>query len=256
MRTLILFLKNINMRFLLSAFLLFVSLQIRAVDKPGTLPSHPAVVKTDSSKVALRSFDAKKLNSFKASKDFQYDDVPPQQESLWDRFWRWFWSLISRLFSNIHSLSGSGSFIKYLAITVFFALVVFAVIKIIGADLAIFSKKSKAIQIPYYETDDNIHEINFNEEIDKAISSGNYRLAVRLLYLLSLKQLNDKSLIHWLPEKTNQTYLSEIKDENNRIQFSTLTRQFEYIWYGEFMISKDNFTLVKNSFEQFNSQIS
>ncbi|WP_316792976.1 hypothetical protein [Pedobacter frigoris] len=244
------------MRFLLSVFLLFVSLQIRAIDKPVLLPAPQAIEKTDSGKVALRSFDARKINEFRSSKDFQYDDVPPQQESLWERFWKWFWSLISRLLSNIHSLSSKGSFVKYMAIAVFLALIVFAVIKIIGADLKIFSKKSKAVQVPYYETDDNIHEINFNEEIDKAISSGNYRLAVRLLYLLSLKQLNDKSLIYWLPEKTNQTYLSEIKDENKRIQFSSLTRQFEYIWYGEFMISKENFSLVKNSFEQFNSQIS
>jgi len=208
---------------------------------------------TDSSgKVDVRKFNKQEIQSYGSQGEFIYDDVPPQQQSLWQQFWSWFWRAIEALLTN----NVSGGFIKYLVIGILIALVVFAVIKIIGADLIFFSKKSKTVQVPYHEIEENIHEIDFQEEIDKAISTGNYRYAVRLLYLFSLKQLDRKRLIHWQPEKTNHAYISEIQNEEHRSGFSTLTRQFEYIWYGEFAIGKEGFDAVRYSFEQFNSRLS
>lgn len=81
---------------------------------------------------------------------------------------------------------------------------------------------------------------------------GNYRLVVRLLYLKTLKQLSDRELIHWLPEKTNQAYVLEIADQAKQQEFAQLTTQFEYIWYGEFFIDKNSFAPIQESFHQFN----
>nr|WP_157246938.1 DUF4129 domain-containing protein [Pedobacter panaciterrae] len=205
------------------------------------------VIKLDSTKVDLRKFDKSKLDAFAKEADFKYDDAPVGL-SLWDRFWRWFWDLIGHALSN----KMSGGLIKYLIIIVFVGLAVFIVLKIIGADLKIFSHKSQIVEVPYSESNDNIHEINFNEQIEKAIENSNYRLAVRLLYLRSLKKLSDTNLIHWLPEKTNQTYISEINDPDKKREFSKLTHQFEYVWYGEFFIDRENFNTIKDTFERFN----
>jgi len=205
-------------------------------------------LKNDSSTVVPRNFDLQKIKDYSVQKDFQYDEQAPTNISWWDRFWRWFWDLLNGALQNKYS----GSFVKYLVIVIVAALVIFAVIKLIGLDLKIFAGKSKAVEVPYDESLENIHEINFNEEIEKAVASGNYRLAVRLLYLRSLKLLSDQELIMWQPEKTNQTYIDELIDLERKQQFKVLTLQFEYIWYGDFSIDKEGFKGVKGSFDRFN----
>jgi hypothetical protein len=210
--------------------------------------SEKQVVKYDNTKFTPREFDQQKIRSYRLDKDFIYDNTAPENESLWTRFWKWFWELFERVTGNKYA----GSFMGYAAIILLAAAVVFGVMKLLGLDLKILSGKSKPVEVPYSETPDNIHEINFMEEIDKAVSSGNYRLAVRLFYLRLLKQLNDNGHISWQPEKTNQAYIYEIADLQKRSLFKTLTTQFEYIWYGEFYIDRENFNDVRSGFDQFN----
>jgi len=205
------------------------------------------IIKNDSSKVALRNFDQQKIKRYRDQAAFQYDDDVPA-ESLWDKFWKWFWNIINSLLKD----GTSGGFIKYTVMVALAALIIFVLVKTAGLDLRVVFGRSKPAQIPFYESHDNIHEIDFHEEIQQAINSGNYRLAVRLCYLSSLKKLSDQSLINWQPEKTNQTYISEIEDVSVKKQFSVLTRQFEYIWYGEFFIDERSFAGIKNNFDQFN----
>ncbi len=223
-------------------------MQVHATVEARDSIAKKATVTLDSAKIDLREFNKSKLESHSKETDFIYDDVPAPNLSLWDRFWQWVWRLIGNTLSN----KVAGGFVKYLAIIALVGLVVFIVLKIIGADLKIFSRQSQKVEVPYTESDDNIHEIDFNEQIEKAITNANYRLAVRLLYLRSLKKLSDNGLIHWLPEKTNQTYISEINDPDKKKQFSRLTHQFEYVWYGEFFINKDDFYVIKDTFERFN----
>lgn len=241
--------------FLIVVLLLFASLTgmpVKASQPPITsaliLPTKNPF-KKDSSKIEIRKFDQQKIKTYRSNPDFIYENIPVDQ-NLWGRFWSWFWGLIESAFKNPYS----GKFLKYLVILAVVALVVFIVIKLIGLDIKIFSGKSKAVNVPYTESLDNIHEINFNNEIEKAMSTGNYRLAVRLLYLHVLKKLSDKNLIDWQPEKTNQTYVREITDPGTRKQFGLLTRQFEYIWYGEFYIDKENFNQVKDTYDTFSKE--
>lgn len=236
------------MRLLLFIFLFFGVSPVQANAGAKDSIAKKTEVRLDTTKVELRKIDKSKLETYSKEADFIYDDGPAPELSLWDRFWKWFWDMIHQVLGN----KVSGGVIKYFAIIALVALVVFLILKLSGADLKIFSSKSKAIDVPYSESDDNIHEINFNDEIEKAISGSNYRLAVRLLYLLSLKKLSDRGLIHWLPEKTNQTYISEIADPDKKREFGKLTHQFEYVWYGEFFIDKENFNVIKGAFERFN----
>lgn len=205
-------------------------------------------LKNDSTTFAVRNFDAQKIKDYRIQREFHYDAAAPIDTSWWDRFWRWFWHLFDGILKNNYTTG----FIKYMVIFVAAALVVFIVIKVIGLDLTILAGKPRSVDVPYDESLENIHEINFTEEIEKAVSNGNYRLAVRLFYLNSLKLMNDRDLISWQPEKTNHVYVNEITDPGRRQEFSALTRQFEYIWYGEFFIDKEHFNVVRVSFERFN----
>lgn len=236
---------------MLFIYFVFLSSLGNAADTVRVSVKRPAVVRLDSTALHMRQFDAKQLKAYQSERAFNYDELAPASESLWERFWKWFWRLVESLFGN----ETSGRILKYIVLGAFVALVIFLLVKLAGIELFQFSKKSKALTVPYHEVQENIHEINFNEEIEKATQQGNYRLAIRLFYLLSLKQLTDRQLIHWLPEKTNQVYLEEIENENTKARFAVLTRQFEYVWYGDFQLSKEAFMPVRLSFEQFNTEL-
>jgi hypothetical protein len=209
------------------------------------------ILKRDSSTITQRKFDENAIKKYRSQREFNYDNVAPNDESLWSRFWRWFWALINDLFSG----RVTGNIIKYLLTAIVMGLIVFITIKLIGLDYKLFTKKSKTIVVPFEESLENIHEIDFDKQIENAISSLNYRLAVRLLYLKTLKRLSDNELIIWQAEKTNQNYVIELKDHDQQKDFAALTYQFEYIWYGDFVIDKLSFEALNYSFDQFNLKL-
>jgi len=204
----------------------------------------------DSSTVALRKFDENSITKYRTQRAFTYEEAAPEGTSLWTRFWTWFWRTIDRLFSG----KVVGSLLNYVLTGVVIVLVVFIAIKLTGLDYKLFARKSKPVHIPFEESLENIHEINFDDQIEKALVSSSYRLAVRLLYLKTLKILSDQEQIVWKVGKTNKAYILELSEENLRQEFAALTHQFEYIWYGDFFIDRSSFERIHHSFNQFNTK--
>jgi len=136
------------------------------------------------------------------------------------------------------------------------AALIFVIFKLAGVDLlsAIKGKPMNA-PLPYDESDENIYAIDFEPEIENAIAQQNYRLAVRLLYLRTLRQLSDANLIHWENTKTNSIYINELIDTDQRLAFKLLTRQFEYVWYGEMIIDSDVFKKISVLFTNFKIKV-
>ncbi len=216
-------------------------------------------INTDTGKIAERKFDAPALKEYKKQKEFQYHDVTPfaKQQSLWQRFWRWFWELFKRKEPSSLSEPVSTKFFDYTLLALATAGLIFIVLKVIGMGIRqLFTGKSKSIKLEYSVLDENIHVMNFEDEIDSAISNKNYRLAVRILYLGCLKKLDDAEIIKWQINKTNSDYIHELRNFDKKEQFSVLTRQFEYIWYGDFNIDGNKFRDIQSSFREFNHKLS
>jgi hypothetical protein len=205
----------------------------------------------DSSPVQLRSLSAEKMNGYKADKDFQYERYKEPPQSLWDRFWDWFWSKIGRLLST---REGSAAF-QTLLIVLAVAVLVFFILRLTGmTKVGLFGRKT-GNGLDYAESDEDIHTINFDEAIENATEAGNLRLAVRLLYLQSLKKLADNRSIDWQVNKTNTAYVAELSQTNYQSAFSNLTLQFESNWYGDIPIDSTAFNAVREQFNQFNRQL-
>ena len=232
--------------FTLIAIILFSSFTVqKAVKKP--LPLH-----ADSSTVAVRHYDSKILKSYSVKPEFQYNETVPAT-NWWDRFWAWLWHLLG---NNLKAPSPLFIILKYLLIGLGLAAIIFIIFKLMGVDISgIFRKKAASASIGYSESLENIHEIDFDKELEIAIAQHNYRLAVRLLYLKCLKQLNDAGLIKWEINKTNSIYVQELAGSGKGDSFSSLTRQFEYIWYGEFLIDAQVFQTINTSFQEFKKQV-
>ena len=79
---------------------------------------------------------------------------------------------------------------------------------------------------------EDIFAINYQKEIDKAAQQGNYRLAVRLLFLRILKNLSQKNIIRYTQDKTNLDYLVQLHATRYYSDFFRITRNYEYSWYG------------------------
>ena len=86
-------------------------------------------------------------------------------------------------------------------------------------------------------------------------SKKNYRLALRYHYLELLKTLADKDIIEWNKNKTNSEIVHELRDRPFRDRFRSIALLFEYVWYGEFEISKTKFDEVRTDFLQLKKQI-
>ncbi len=249
------------MRILVLAVLLFFSMDLLAQKNPRFVIGKPAkdtiALKLDSSKTQLHEFDNESIQKYKAEKEFQYGEEDSKDLGWWDRFWRSFWDWIESLFGE-RQINGSKASVwpavlKYVTIGVCIGVIIFVIFKLAGVDFKWLAGKSKAIEVPYDESLENIHEISFDDEIGNTLQNGNYRLAVRLLYLQTLKRLSDKGIIDWLPNKTNLAYVKEVlKADKDYEEFVHLTNQFEYIWYGDFSVDKTAFANIQQSFQKFN----
>lgn len=219
----------------------------------GRIPAkQQQTVRSDSSKLTPRTFEPNALNKFRSDKEFQYGLDYQTAQSWWDRFWRWFWLQ----FSNVVEDTASNNIVRNISLLVLAGLIIFLVIKFSGAGvLALFTGKGRSVPLPYSQSAENIHEINFDAEIENAVRNRDYRLAVRLSYLKCLKRLSDSGLIDWQIDKTNSDYISELINSGKQDKFKLLTRQFEYIWYGEFKIDQATFNEIQNQFGEFNREL-
>lgn len=125
-----------------------------------------------------------------------------------------------------------------------------------SSNIRLFGQKDKAIkEEPEEEATGNIFEMNFENEIQKAIDAGNYRMAIRLMYLRTLRDLSNRGLINYTHEKTNSDYLLQLAGTPYYKNFFRLTRNFDYTWYGQFELSQDGFTTIQNDFSSFKQQL-
>ena len=235
-------------------------------EKENHVKKIPHQIVTDSTKITVRHFDNNSLKKYQANPDFNYAEHPTGL-TWWDRFWIWVWDMwarlwlwiehiFQRLFGSVSAGKSVASVFKYVILGIAAILIIYIIFKLIGIDLLkLFRKKQNEELIPYNEYIENIHEINFDGAIEDALQVKDYRLAVRLLYLRCLKQLNDKNIINWKIDKTNQTYLNEITDPGQRRLFAVVTRQFEYVWYGDFPVDGESFRSISNIFQDFKQQL-
>jgi hypothetical protein len=125
---------------------------------------------------------------------------------------------------------------------------------LVNSNVRLFSKRAKALQnddqIP-----ENIFEINYNEEISKAIRESNYRLAVRLQFLRLLKSLAEKKAIQYKEDATNFDYILQLRNSAYYNGFFKVTRYYEYAWYGGFAINEELYSTIKRDFDSLDTQL-
>ena len=166
------------------------------------------------------------------------------------------WETLLRKIEALLNKTDYDNFWNYVYIAVIITVVVLILKKAYGKNISFLLRpNNKSLQIDYEVSEENIHELNLDALISKAIDEKNYRLAVRYQYLKTLKLLSDKQIISWRPEKTNRSYLYELNDMQKRNEFEKITTLFEYAWYGDKPVNAENFEAGSHYFNNFNKAI-
>lgn len=144
---------------------------------------------------------------------------------------------------------GSGS--GLLILILFLALVIVLMIVLKLKPGSLFRRSPGKEVAPEETATENIHQIHFESELEKAIRLKNFRLALRIMYLETLKKLTDKNIINWQPEKTNWDYVREINNPQLKKPFTEITNAYDYAWYGEFSIDEPLFRIMQEKMNGF-----
>jgi hypothetical protein len=191
------------------------------------------------------------------------DDVfekPPFKDreapSAWTQFWRGVGQAISNFFDNLFnsmpsppntpapapsSSFGSLSPLGWTMLTIGLLLVLALVVYAIRGVRQSLVRDARAREEAALEEE----QITAGEALDRAQSqaqSGDYRTAVRYLYLSSLLWLDERKLLRYDRSLTNREYLDQVRaDPALAQQLTPVISTFERVWYGQRPIAEQDF---------------
>lgn len=111
---------------------------------------------------------------------------------------------------------------------------------------SLFVGNEQSTPLDYEVGEDTIYGVDFEADIAEMVLQANWRQAVRLVYLYTLKQLSDAARIDWQPSKTPTQYVAEVGDT----AFAAMSRHFIQVRYGNFDADEPLFNEMKTLQEQ------
>jgi hypothetical protein len=140
-----------------------------------------------------------------------------------------------------------GSIVLGIVILALIALLIFLILRHFKtADARLDGPSS--IEYALEELDASMPETDLERHLRLAVERGDYRGAVRVYYIITLRKLDELKLIDWQIDKTNNTYLLELQASMYHDAFSHLTETYEVIWYGEAFIDASEFERIQPDF--------
>lgn len=109
-----------------------------------------------------------------------------------------------------------------------------------------------------YDQEMNPDAVKLSEleiKINSAKEVNDFRSATRLYFVWVIKELSDKGFIQWKKRKTNYHYLLEVKSQSFSSEFEMGIKNYEFIWYGKYEVSSEEFELIENHFKELISNI-
>jgi hypothetical protein len=179
-------------------------------------------------------------------------EIENKDLGFWDRFWQW---LTEALFGDSDYAS------RQKLQTVFFWCIAIAGLAVVILLLtrtqftAFLKGDAKNASFNFSDVDEDISGIDFNARIGKAVGEHDLRLAIRWQYLKQLHLLNEKKAITYQPFKTNIDYTQELTGSALQNTFITISRVYDYVWYGKYTITESEYHAFETEFKQFEEAI-
>lgn len=233
-------------RLLVLCLLLNASFLFAQTDKQKQKVHH------DSSAVQLREPEKSSQDDVFADDYWRYDrdkTLTKDEPNVFDRIWN---SFMESLLDSLQSdRDDSFNFWNLFWILLLVALVVFVILRVTktGTSSLFSGKKKTAEKVDATLEDVNIHAIDYDRMIEDAARRKDYRLAVRLWFLRTLKVLSDKELLEWKVNKTNSDYYYEMSGSTFQKEFGDVSFVYDYIWYGEKAVDENSYREAEGKFQ-------
>ena len=182
--------------------------------------------------------DSALIASWKADGRYDYDrEMVADGRNLLE----WIMDWVKELISDLLNTAAENDVVFYLLVFLGAALVALVVWLVWRFAPRLFEKRDEGGDLDYDVEQDTIYGIDFDTAIAQALREKDYRQAVRLLYLQTLKRLSDAGTINWQPSKTPMQYARQV----GRREFSELSRLFILVRYGNHEATEDLFQQMK-----------
>lgn len=203
--------------------------------------------------VYAKKFREKFKQDYKGKEAFTYEEIEKEvglfqqiKQAIGDWFRRNFSSKVTKELDQNYYLV----FLRILGFVLIGLILFYLVRAFIQKDMYwLFKKNGKKINAFDDLTSEDFKSTDFEYLLTEAIEKKHYRLAIRLYYLWLLQRLQAQEKITWAPEKTNADYSYELKDSQEREQFTYLSYLYNNIWYGAYEITEEEFSKAKKSFD-------
>jgi hypothetical protein len=123
------------------------------------------------------------------------------------------------------------------------------------SNISIFKRTSKSIGDEEEWGDENIHALDFPQQINAAVNQQDYRLATRLMFLQLLKRMDEFNIIEYHHDFTNNDYRQHLKGTRFATSFDVVARHYEFVWYGKRQPNPAHYEEIKIQFTRLDNQL-
>lgn len=211
---------------------------------PLTGVAQSEAIRKESWEQATEGLDYGKINrpvveepDPQTSQPVEYDDTPNPE---WD--WNW----------RIPGLGAFGTALVYGLVIIGLAyLLVFLVNRSGGTGRSRLKEGDQHKAYSFEELEEYIHETELDRYLRVALEAGEFKAAVRVYYLMTIKALSENNCIAWKRDKTNFDYVREMRRHPDYKAFRKLTYTFEVVWYGDTELDQTIYRKISPDFEAF-----
>lgn len=175
--------------------------------------------------------------------------VEPPEEGAWDWLLQWIEDLLERLLAPVFDVgTGTGSVLGWIVIAICGLLLA-------GVLLYLFLNMRRALTAEAQATAPDDYEAGLTaatalQQANDLARGGDYRTAVRYLYLSSLLWLDERGLLRYDRALTNREYLKNLADNPQlRSQLQPIVETFDQVWYGHAPLDDERFLAYQQQVE-------
>lgn len=197
---------------------------------------------SNGSRHAARASDARALRAVLADPRFHPSENVIQRFDRWlsdqiDRFLEWIAEQLGRLFTGRSGPIGIN--ISAFPIAVLFLGAIALLVFLLGRGA--LRRSVKTVDIPDDDEQEPRTSHAASSRLDEAIGVGDFRSALRYLFLLTLLQLQERNALQLRPGATNREYLNDLRADSALAArlgapLGELIDTFDRVWYGHFPI--------------------
>lgn len=174
--------------------------------------------------------DKERLQEILSRDEFAVQDEP-EGKNLLDMLLEWVLDVIARLFAGTEVPDGAASAISY-------GLILITVVGLLVLVFWLYKKaiwQAKRVRMPLVGEEKLLSSEEYLHEAKRQGEAGEWREAVRHLFLALLFSMQEKSWLRVEPWKTNWEYAAELQYNHPQAvdMFRRHAQIFEKVWYGQ-----------------------